>query len=573
MTIHKAVEAMPAPPPSACGASAAGAPEAIAAKAADGLSPIGLLCDGILSVVNDAPGLPESAKMTVGAQVGGILEMFREHEERERSAKRKISVLNGERQRLQEQLAVLRQEHFDKSSEKGAFGDEEDDLGFSLDEEEDEGATEKRKGKRPRKIPKGIEPVEVHHYPENRDCRCCGREMPSISSWSSLRMVTIPEHVEFIRHIHHTCACNHDERCKDNKPVAAKSENYIMKGRVIDPTFAAEAAVQKFFEHIPTFRMERRLQHANVNLSRQAIGGGVTHLARYLKPVRQALFDHVKAGHVAHADETPVRVQAPGKGKCDLGYFWAVCRDERGWNPEAEPAVVYFYAPSRAGSVIEELLTGASFRYLITDGYAGYNRLFQKEGIKNGLLSVRCWAHARRNFHEAFLATKSPLAKRFVQMIRKMYAVEKAARGLPPDVRRAMRQERTLPVLAEIRAELVKAEPGAQGTLKKAVNYALNAFDALQRFAFDGRLEIDNNPVERCIRGIALTKKNSLFAGNHEAAEVWAIYYSLIESARLNRVNPRSYLNWVVGEIESSKGEVDPATLMPWHCPVGKIED
>jgi len=210
--------------------------------------------------------------------------------------------------------------------------------------------------------------------------------------------------------------------------------------------------------------MERRLQHTNVNLSRQAIGSGVTHLARYLKPVRQALFDHVKAGHVAHADETPVRVQAPGKGKCDLGYFWAVCRDERGWNPEAEPAVVYFYALSRAGSVIEELLTGASFRYLISDGYAGYNRLFQKEGIKNGLLSVRCWAHARRNFHEAFLATKSPLAKRFVQMIRKMYAVEKAARGLPPDVRRAMRQERTLPVLAEIWAELVKAEPGAQGT-------------------------------------------------------------------------------------------------------------
>lgn len=140
--------------------------------------------------------------------------------------------------------------------------------------------------------------------------------------------MAIPEHVEFIRHVHHTCACNHDERCKDNKPVAAKSENYIMKGRVIDPTFAAEAAIQKFFEHIPTFRMERRLQHANVNLSRQAIGGGVTHLARYLKPVRQALFDHVKAGNVAHADETPVRVQAPGKGKCDLGYFWAVCRDE-----------------------------------------------------------------------------------------------------------------------------------------------------------------------------------------------------------------------------------------------------
>jgi len=158
-------------------------------------------------------------------------------------------------------------------------------------------------------------------------------------------------------------------------------------------------------------------------------------------------------------------------------------------------------------------------------------------------------------------------------MIRKMYAVEKAARGLPPEARTAMRQERTLPVLAEIRAELLKAEHGAQGTLKKAVNYTLKAFDALQRFAFDGRLEIDNNPIERCIRGIALTKKNSLFAGSHDAAQVWAVYYSLIESARLNRINPRSYLNWVVGEIERNQGDVDLSTLMPWHCPVGQIED
>lgn len=577
MTIHKVVEPAPPPASSACGESAAGAAATTAAEVGNAiqgeLSPIGLLCDGILSVINATSSLPESARATVGAQVCGILEMFREHEERERFAMRKISALNSERQRLKEQLAVLRQEHFDKSSEKGIAGEEED-LDVSLaDDEEDDEPCEKPTGKRPRKIPKGIEPVVVHHYPENRNCNCCGREMPSISSWSSLRMVTVPEHVEFIRHVHHTCACNHNEHCKDNKPVSAKSDNHIMKGRGIDPTFAAEAAVQKFFEHIPTFRMERRLRNANVNLSRQAIGSGIAHLASHLEPVRQALLDHVKAGHAAHADETPVRVQAPGKGKCDQGYFWAICRDERGWNPKAEPAVVYFYAPSRAGSVIEELLSGASFRYLISDGYAGYNRLFQDDDLNDRLVSARCWAHARRNFHEAFLATKSPLAKRIVQMIRKMYAVEKAARGLPPEARTAMRQERTLPVLAEIRAELLKAESGAQGTLKKAVNYTLKAFDALQRFAFDGRLEIDNNPIERCIRGIALTKKNSLFAGSHDAAQVWAVYYSLIESARLNRINPRSYLNWVVGEIERNQGDVDLSTLMPWHCPVGQIED
>lgn len=538
------------------------------------LSPIGQLCNDILSALSSAPGFTDATKMIVGTQIGNILNLFQEHEERDHLARRRISALKSDVRGLKEQLAVLRQEHFDQSSEKGVTGVEDDDVVFALDDdEEDAEPDEKPKGKRARKIPKDVKPEEIHHYPGDRNCSCCGREMPSIGSWTSLRMVTVPEHVRFINHVHHTCACNHGERCKENKPVSAKSDNYIMRGRGIDPAFAAEAAVQKYFEHIPTFRMERRLQNANVNLSRQAIGNAVAHLASHLEPVRQALFEHVKAGHVAHADETPVRVQAPGKGKCDLGYFWVVCRDEQGWNPEAQSAVAYFYALSRAGSVIEKLLSDASFRFLISDGYSGYNRLFRNEGSNDGLVSARCWAHARRNFHEAFLATKSPLARKIVQMIRKMYAVEKAAKGLPPEARAAMRQERTLPVLAEIRAELVKAEPDAQGTLRKAVNYTLNAFDALQRFAFDGRLEIDNNPVERCIRGIALTKKNSLFAGSHEAAQVWAIYYTLIESARLNRVNPRSYLNWVAGEIERTAGDIDHSLLMPWHCPVGRIED
>ena len=366
---------------------------------------------------------------------------------------------------------------------------------------------------------------------------------------------------------------NRSDRCKENKPVSAKAQSYIMKNRAVEPAFAVEAAVQKFFEHIPTFRMERRLQNANINYSRQAISRAVAVLSEHLEPVRLALLDHVKSGHVAHADETPVRVQAPGKGKCETGYFWALCRDERNWNPDAEPAVIYQYDPSRAGAVAEGILEGAAIRFLTTDGYAGYNRLFRKDGSNDGLDSARCWAHARRNFFEAHLATKSPLANKIVKLIRKMYAVEKVARGLPPDEREKLRQEQSLPVLTEIRSELVKSAPKAQGLLKKAIDYTLKAFEALQRFIFDGRIEIDNNAIERCIRGIALTKKNSLFAGNHEAAKTWAIYYSLIESSRLNGINPRSYLNWVVEQIECRKGDVDYGSLLPWNCPVGRIEN
>ena len=235
--------------------------------------------------------------------------------------------------------------------------------------------------------------------------------------------------------------------------------------------------------------------------------------------------------------------------------------------------MVYRYAHSRAGVVAEELLSGASLRVLQTDGYAGYKRLFKDRRENGGLMSARCNAHARRKFFEAHLATKSNLAAKVVQMYRKLYAVEKAAKGLPPAEREQLRLEKSLPILTELKAILTKHQDDATGKLKAAISYALNGFDGLQRFVFDGRLEIDNNAVERCIRGIALTKKNSLFAGSHEAAEVWATYYSLIESARLNKVNPRSYLNWLVQEIERTRGEIDYGQLMPWHCPVGRIDD
>lgn len=128
------------------------------------------------------------------------------------------------------------------------------------------------------------------------------------------------------------------------------------------------------------------------------------------------------------------------------------------------------------------------------------------------------------------------------------------------------------PVPAKEQGFIMK-EGQAQGALKTAISYTLNAFGALQRFAFDARLEIDNNPVERCMRLIALAKKNSIGAGLHDAEKAWAICFSLIESARMNRVNPRAYMTWVVGETERTRGQIEYSSLMPWHCPVGRLDN
>ncbi|WP_458792291.1 IS66 family transposase [Yoonia sp. MH D7] len=498
------------------------------------LSPIAILCDGIFAAFNDVPDFPTATKTAIGDRISGILAMFLETESGVRTAKQKIDRLKGELRRTKEQLAVLRQEHFDKSSEKdkGSFDDE--DPRFALFDEEDE-AKEELKGKKARKLPADIETIMTHHYPENMTCGC-GHALKSIKREERVgRLRIIPEHVVLVKDVYHTCACNRG-LCKENKPVAAKAQGFIMKNRGMEAEFAAEAACQKFFEHIPSFRMERRLANVNVNLSRQTIGRNIAHLSKHLAPVRDALQAHVNAGYVAHMDETPISVLNPGKGKCDNGYIWATCRDEHRWNPEAQPAVVYHYAHSRAGAVAQNLLQGASLQFLQTDGYAAYNCLFKSDGQNDGLTSVRCSAHARRKFFEISLATASPLANRAVQMFRKMYAVEKVAYGKLPHEREALRQKYSLPIVDQLHAELLKNRDKAQGGLRLAINYTLNSFDSLRHFIFDGKLEIDNNPVERCIRGIALTKKNSLFAGTHEAADVWAIYYSLIESARLKEV-------------------------------------
>ncbi|RWR05294.1 IS66 family transposase [Paenirhodobacter populi] len=538
------------------------------------LSPIGLLCDGILAMLNAEPGIPERAKLTIGTRIGDILGMFSEAKTEVQAAQKRIRDLRKDVRALKERLAVLNQEHFGASSERSL--DSEADLGFGdedPDEEDEQEEEVKAKGKGARKIPKDIEVVRVDHYPEDMTCCTCGCQMKSIKAEErvgSFRIV--PEHVVVVKDVYHTCACNRGI-CKENGPVTAKATKFIMRGRGVETGLIIEAAAQKFFESTAIYRMERRFANNNIDLPRQTIGRNLAHVSRFLRPVGEALLEHIRSGSVVHMDETPLRIQAPGTGKSDTGYLWAICRDERRWNPDTHPAVYYEYAPTRAGEVAERLLTGSLIEYLQTDGYAGYNRLFKTDGTNHPMTSVRCWAHARRKFHEALKATGSSLAGRVRSKIKKLYKIEKTASGLPAEARLAIRQEQSLPILDDIRADLLRAEDQAHGELKKAINYTLNAFDALRCFVFDGRLEIDNNPIERCMRLIALAKKNSIGAGSHEAAKVWAIFYTLIESARLNRVNPRAYLNWVVEEIERSGGEIDHGLLMPWHCPVGRLDD
>ena len=530
------------------------------------LSSIAIICDGILATINDVPDCPDEVKSAVVIRIGSILNLFSDTVEQVKKAQKKISTLKTELRKTTEQLSVLRQEHFGESSEKGLVDNDDNGHRYEFSLEDDEKAVGP-KGRRKSVAGDNIKRVVVDHYPDDMDCVTCGKQLKSIKREKRVGTLRIiPEHVELIQNVYHTCACN-GATCKENRPVLAKPIDFIMTRRGVETGFVVEAAAQKFFEHSTLFRMERRLANNNVNLSRQTIGANIAHLAGFLEPVQEAIRLHATSGHSANMDETPLRVLNPGKGKCDLGYIWVICRDERPWNPDAQPVAFYHYVQSRAGAVAKELLEDAALQYLQTDGYSGYNQAFKD----NQVSGVRCNLHARRKFVEVLTASYSPFAAKVVMMFGQLYAVERAAAGLPPDERYRLRQTHSLPVMNALHAELLEHRDAAPDGLKKAINYTLKGFDGLKQFLYDGRLEMDNNSVERCIRGIALTKKNSLFAGSHAAAKVWATYYTLIESARLNGVNPRDYLNWVVGQIERTRGEVDPTLLMPWHCPTGSI--
>jgi transposase len=242
-------------------------------------------------------------------------------------------------------------------------------------------------------------------------------------------------------------------------------------------------------------------------------------------------------------DETRCPVLDPGRGKTKSGYLWALARDERGWDGTGPPGVVYFYADGRGGSHAEAFLNGFAGT-LQVDAYAGYKRLARGERSGGALVLANCWPHARRKLVEIKQSSGSPIADEGLKQIAEFYAIEKEIRGQGPEARRRVRQARTAPLVAAFGDWLKqkRARISAKSRLGEKLNYIANHWGGLQVFLSDGHVEIDSNPVENRIRPQALGRKNHLFAGHDEGAHAWACIASLIETCKLNGVEPLGYL-------------------------------
>ena len=284
----------------------------------------------------------------------------------------------------------------------------------------------------------------------------------------------------------------------------------------------------------------------------------------WLEPLQARLAEHVFASQTLFADDTPIPVLDPGRGRTKTGRLWVYARDARPWCGPDPPAAVYLYSPDRRA----ERPFGHLERFkgiVHVDGYPGFERLC----VGGQIQLAACWAHTRRKFYEVHQATGSPVAAEALRRIAELYAIEASIRGQTAKTRQGVRRARSLPLVEAMKiwleAELNRIPP--RGGLADAIRYALTRWRALCRFLDDGRVELDNNTVERAIRPIALGRKNHLFAGSDGGAVRWAIVASLLATAKLNDVEPFAYLKDVLECLSDGHSMSRLDDLLPWNWP------
>ena len=299
-----------------------------------------------------------------------------------------------------------------------------------------------------------------------------------------------------------------------------------------------------------------------MELERSTLAGWVGGACWWLDTLHGRLGRHVFASGVLFADDTPIPVLDPGRGRTKTGRLWVYARDQRGWSGPEPPAVICYYEPDRRAERPRSHLTG--YRGILqVDGYAGFEQL-----TAGGHVTLAaCWAHARRKFYEVAQADASPIAVEAVRRIAEIYAVETKGRSKPPAERVALRQESSRPLVDALRAWLERQLPtlAARGKLAEAIRYALSRWDRLSRFLYDGRIELDTNPVERAIRPVALGRKNHLFAGSDGGGKRWATMASLLETCKLNGVEPHAWLSDVLQRMSQGHPESRLDELLPWN--------
>jgi transposase len=527
---------------------------------------------------NDARKLPKSP-MTLRAlllqswsECDSIVAEHEKLKEQQAALATERDVLAAQNERLLALLAKLKRMQFGPRSERLT----EDQLHFAFEEiaatvaaNEAEAekkspqrraeATETRRTTRG-KLPAHLPRVEVVLEPSDTACPCCRGAMVVIGHDISDRIDVIPAQYQVLVTKRPKLAC----RACEGVVVQAPAPERLIPGGLPTEATVAHVLVSRYADHLPLYRQSQILARQGIGIGRDTLAAWVGVAANELKPVVARLREILLGSARLFADETTMPVLDPGRGKTKTGFAWAIARDDRPWGGSEPPAVVFRYAPGRGQEHAKKLL-GDYAGLLQCDGYAAYKSVSSSRA--DGPTLAFCWAHVRREFFDLSKGGTAPIATEALQRIAALYAIEAEVRGKPPDVRRTARQARSKPLVEDLfrwfEAQLARL-PGRAPTAEK-IRYAMNHRTGLERFLDDGRLDLDTNVVERCIRPVVLSRKNALFASGDDGGERWTAIASLVETCKLNGVEPQRYFTDVLTRLVNGWPQSRIDELMPWH--------
>ena len=480
---------------------------------------------------------------------------------------------------LQEQLALLKAKSFGKSSEK--LNKQIDELEHRIEESEflneqlaqiiekdedmkDDAELQVSSKKRPKrqKLPDHLERTDIVLNPDHK-CPSCGSEkFRTISEDTSEMLEYIPSSFKVIRNIRPRCVCIDCETIVQAYPASGA----IDKGKA-GPGLLAHILVQKYCNHLPLYRQSQIYKREDIDLPRSTMAGWAGQCSRLLQPLIDELKKSIFSAGQIHGDDTPIKVLAPGVGKTKIGRIWTYVRDGRPYGDLTPPAVCYFYSPDRKGERPFNHLKNFTGVFH-ADAYSGYDQIYKSDDNSLArIIEAACWAHTRRKFYEITVNNdKANIAFKALEQIAAIYKVEEEIRGLDPSERYKARQDQSKELVQKLFIDWKKFynELPKKSSTAQAISYALNNEVALMRFLDDGKIEIDNNAAERAMRSIAVGRKNWLFAGSDRGGETAASIYSLIETAKLNDINPWKYLQKVLGTIQDYNS-AKIADLLPWN--------
>jgi transposase len=416
-------------------------------------------------------------------------------------------------------------------------------------------ASEPKNKPRRKPLPEHLERKEQVLAPGDH-CSQCGGKLKRLGEDVTEELEYVPGRFVVNRIIRPRMACS----CCEAILQAPLPSRPIERGRP-GPGLLAHVLVSKYADHLPLYRQSQIYGREGIDLNRSTLADWVGKSTALLEPLAEAIGRHVRQGQALFADDTPVKLLAPGNKRTKTARVWTYVRDERPWKGQAPPGAWYQFTIDRKGEHPVNHLSDYK-GWVHADGYSGFNGLFGEEKASE----VACMAHIRRKFVDVQQSQGSAIAEEAIKRIALLYAIEKEGRGLSPDNRADLRNTKAKPVFDELEAWLHAQLPKISGKspLAKAIRYALSRMPKTRPYLDNGHLEPDNNCAERAMKPIALGRKNYLFMGSEGGGKSAAITYTLIGTAKLNGVDPQAWLTDVLSRIADHKiNRLDE--LLPWR--------